>query len=178
MAWEIDSAHSSIEFSVKHMMVSTVKGRFTRFTGTFDLDEANHNASKANFNIETASIDSSDVNRDNHLRSPDFFDAAAYPATTFTSTQINKKNDTQYDVTGDLTLHGVTKSVVLAVTLEGKFTSLYGKETYAFSGSTSINRKEFGLNWNQALEAGGVLVSEKVNISFELQVNAPANVTA
>lgn len=174
MAWELNNAHSLVEFSVKHMVVSTVKGRFNTFSGTFEIDEQNPAASKVDVTIQTASISTGDDNRDNHLRSPDFFDAAQYPTITYTSTSVEKLSDEKYRVTGDLNMHGVTKPVTLDVTYEGQTKDMQGQRLAGFSATTSINRKDFGLTWNVALEAGSVMVSEKVNIAIEAQVIEPA----
>jgi len=170
MAWEIDPKHSLIEFSVRHMMVTTVKGRFTEFTGDFDLNEENPAASKVDVTIQVASISTGDEGRDGHLRSADFFETEKYPTATFKSTRIEKLSGDKFRVYGDLTLHGVTREVPLDVTLEGQTTNMQGRRLIAFSASTTINRKDFNLNWNVALETGGVLVSENVKISIEAQV--------
>jgi polyisoprenoid-binding protein YceI len=176
MAWEIDAAHSLVEFSVKHMMVSTVKGRFGQYSGVLDLDEPNPHDSKVDVTIQTGSIDTHDPNRDAHLRSADFFDAEKYPTITFKSTTVEKLSDEEYRVTGDLTMHGVTREVPLQVTLEGQTKDMQGKRRAGFSIRTAVNRKDFGLNWNVALEAGGVLVGEKVNINIEAEVIETADV--
>ena len=177
MKYEFDAAHSAIEFTVKHMMVSTVRGRFKTFTGDLDIDEQNPAASSVDFNIDVASVDTGQEARDNHLRSPDFFDVAQFPTITYKSTAVEPSGDNTYRVTGDLTIHGVTKSHTLEVTREGPATSPYGKVVNAFSISTKISRKEFGLEWNVALESGGWLVSDEVKIHIEAEVTAavPAN---
>ncbi len=169
MAWEIDAAHSWIEFSVKHMMVTTVKGRFTKYSGVVELDEQNPSASTVDVTIDVNSVYSGDEKRDGHLRSADFFDAETYPTITYKSTKVEEIGDDRFRITGDLTMHGVTKEVVFDANLEGRAKNPWGKNVAAFSISTSVNRKDFGLNWNVALETGGVLVSEKVNISIEAQ---------
>lgn len=169
MAWELDTAHSLIEFSVKHMMVSTVKGRFTKHSGVLELDEQNPSASKVDVTIDVNSVYSGDEKRDAHLRSADFFDAETYPTITYKSKKVEEIGDEKFRITGDLTMHGVTKEVVLDASLEGQATNPWGKRVAAFSISTSVNRKDFGLNWNVALETGGVLVSEKVNINIEAE---------
>lgn len=169
MAWELDTAHSLIEFSVKHMMVSTVKGRFTKHSGVLELDEQNPSASKVDVTIDVNSVYSGDEKRDAHLRSADFFDAETYPTITYKSKKVEEIGDEKFRITGDLTMHGVTKEVVLDASLEGQATNPWGKRVAAFSIHTSVNRKDFGLNWNVALETGGVLVSEKVNINIEAE---------
>lgn len=169
MAWELDTAHSLIEFSVKHMMVTTVKGRFTQHSGVLELDEQNPSASKVDVTIDVNSVYTGDEKRDGHLRSADFFDAEKYPTITYKSTKVEELSNDRFRITGDLTMHGVTKQVVFDANLEGRAKNPWGKNVAAFSISTSVNRKDFDLNWNVALEAGGVLVSEKVNINIEAQ---------
>jgi len=179
MKWNIDSAHSSAEFAVKHMMISTVKGHFSTISGSFDFEEANpHNAS-VEASIEVASINTRDEKRDGHLSSPDFLDVANYPNITFKSTQVEKTGDNEFKVTGDLTIRDVTKPVVLEVEYNGQSKSPWGTSVAGFSAKTSINRKDFGLSWNVALETGGWLVGDKVNISLEVEgVLQAAEVTA
>ena len=178
MAYEFDQAHSIIEFAVKHMMVTTVKGRFKQFNGIVDIDEQNPAASVVNITIDVASVDTGNDGRDGHLRSPDFFDPEKYPTITFTSTKIEPLGGERYRVTGDLTAHGVTKSHTLEVTREGATTNMQGKKIVAFSLDTKLSRKEFGLEWNVALESGGWLVSDEVKVSVEAQVVEAAPVTA
>ena len=178
MAYEIDQAHSLVEFSVKHMMVTTVKGRFKQFSGVVKIDEANPAASEVDVTIDVASIDTGAEPRDNHLRSADFFDAQKYPTITFKSTKVEPKGNEKYHVTGDLTIHGVTKPHTLEVTREGQTTNMQGKQLQAFSLNTKISRKEFGLEWNVALESGGWLVADEVKISVEAEVLEAATVAA
>lgn len=178
MAWEIDQAHSLIEFSAKHLMVTTVKGRFTQFSGKIDLDEANPAASVVDVTIDANSVSTGDEKRDGHLRSPDFFDAAQYPTLTFKSTRVEQVGDDSARVYGDLTIKGVTRPVTLEVTREGETKNMRGERLMGFSVRTSINRKDWGLNWNVALETGGVLVGEKINISIDAEVFEPAPATA
>ena len=167
--WKIDPSHSGIHFTVRHMVVSKVRGTFERWEGSIELDEANPSASKVTVHIEPASITTHEPQRDTHLRSPDFFDVEKYPALTFVSTRVEKVGDNGYRVTGDLTLRGVTKPVVLDVEALASGEDPYGNERIGFQAETSINRKDFGLNWNQVLEAGGVLVGDKVEISLDVQ---------
>jgi len=169
MAWELDTAHSLIEFSVKHMMISTAKGRFNTFSGTLDLDEQNPQASSVDVTIDIGSVNTGDLNRDGHLRNADFFDVEHYPTATFTSTQVEPLGDDRYRVYGDLTIRDITHPVTLDVTVEAVITDLHGKRRAGFSAQTSFNRKDFGLNWNVALETGGVLVSDKVTVNIEAQ---------
>lgn len=178
MKYEFDAAHSQIEFTVKHMMVSTVRGRFNKFSGDLDLDEQNPAASSVDFTIDVASVDTNQEARDNHLRSPDFFDIAQFPTITYKSTKVEPQGDNRYRVTGDLTIHGVTKPHTLEVTREGPATSPYGKQVNAFSMDTKISRKEFGLEWNVALESGGWLVSDEVKIHIEAEVTEAVPATA
>lgn len=178
MAWEIDNAHTLIEFSAKHMMVTTVKGRFTKFSGVIDLDEPNHSASRVDVTIDATSITTGDENRDGHLKSPDFLDTANYPTITFKSTSIDTRDEDHAKVTGDLTVHGVTKPVVLDVTREGVTKNMRGERLLGYSVRTTINREDFGLVWNVALEAGGWLVGKNININIEAEVFEPAAAAA
>src|SRR5579862_9501837 len=170
MAWNLDTAHTQVEFTVKQMMVATVRGRFNRFSGVLNLDEANPSASSVNITIETASIDTGQEGRDNHLRGPDFFDATQFPTITFVSTRVEGLGGERYRVVGDLTMHGVTRELPLEVSVEGPFKDLQGKRRAAFAIHGELNRKDFGLNWNVALEQGGWLVSDKVGLNIEAQV--------
>ena len=174
MAWELDVAHTQIEFAVKHMMISTVKGHFDKFRGTFHVDEDNIPASRIAIEIDTASINSNQEFRDNHLRSADFFDVEQYPTITFTSTQIERTGEETAKVTGDLTIKGVTHPVTLDVTLEGDITDMKGQRRQAYSATTTISRKQWGLEWNVALESGGWLVGDSVKIAIDAEVFVPA----
>jgi polyisoprenoid-binding protein YceI len=169
MAWELDSAHTQVEFTVKHMMVTTVRGRFTTFGGVLDLDEQHPNASSVNITIQAASVDTGQEGRDTHLRSADFFDVVQYPTITFVSKRFESLGGERYRVTGDLTIHGVTREVPLEVDVEGPIKDMQGKRRAAFSIRGEISRKEFGLNWNVALESGGWLVSDKVALVVEAE---------
>ncbi len=168
--WAIDTAHSLVEFSVKHMMVTTVKGRFQKVSGTVTVDEANIADSAIDVVIETASVDTRDERRDGHLRSPDFFDAEKFPQITFKSTHVERHGDDGLRITGDLAMHGVTHSVTLDTTINGRGKSPQGKEVAGLSATTKINRKDYGLVWNVGLETGGVLVSDDVKISLEIEL--------
>ena len=167
--WNIDSSHSGVHFAVRHMVVAKVRGAFTRYQGTIDFDEKKPEASKVSVRIEAASIDTREPQRDAHLRSADFFDVERYPTLSFESTKVQKLKGNNYRLTGDLVIHGVTKPVELEVEFLGVGKDPYGNERIGFQAETSINRKDFGLNWNQALETGGVLVGDKVEISIDLQ---------
>jgi polyisoprenoid-binding protein YceI len=171
--WTIDKSHSLAEFSVRHMMVSTTRGQFTDVSGSLTIDESNLANSSVNAVIGVASITTRDEKRDEHLKSADFFDAANFPTITFNSTSIKVKNDTDLVVTGDLTIHGVTRSVDIKAELNGFNTSPWGNRVVGFSGDTEISRKDFGLEWNVALETGGMLVGDKVKIHLEVEA-APA----
>jgi polyisoprenoid-binding protein YceI len=168
MAWEIDPVHSQVTFSVKHMMISTVKGHFRVLSGKLDIDEQHPESSWVEAEVDTASIDTREPNRDGHLRSPDFFDAEHYPKLVFKSKKVEPLGDSEYRVLGDLTIRGVTKEVAFTGEYSGQLKDMYGLQRAGLSAKTTINRKDFGLNWNKALESGGVLVGDKVNIEIDL----------
>ena len=177
--YTIDPAHSSIEFSTKHMMVTTVRGRFTEYGGEVEAASAGEpETARGSFAIKTASVDTGNEQRDGHLRSGDFFDVEKYPEITFRSTGIEKTGDNTYSVTGDLTIKDVTRPVTLAVEVEAAFNDPFGNERVGLSASTEINRTDWGLNWNQTLEAGRLLVSEKVKISAEVALVRPVAAAA
>lgn len=168
--WSIDPAHSSASFKVKHMMISDVRGSFRDLQGTVTIDESNLANSRIDVTIVTASIDTGIQKRDDHLRSADFFDVAKYPNLTFSSKQIRKVKNDEFEIVGDLTLHGVTKEVVLNVTGPTKEAKdPWGNMRKAAQATTKINRKDFGLTWNSALETGGVLVGEEIRIELDVQ---------
>lgn len=166
--WTIDPSHSVVEFAVKHMVFATAKGRFSTFSGTIDLNNEDITKSTVDISIDAASVDTRDSGRDEHLRSADFFDVEKFPTLTFKSTSVEARGD-DLKVTGDLTIHGVTKSVVLDAEFNGTGKNPWGKQVISYSASTKVNRKDFGLNWNAALEAGGMLVSDDVKISIEIE---------
>lgn len=178
MAWEIDTAHSVIEFSTKHLMVTTAKGRFTKFSGKIDIDEANPAASVVDVTIDVNSVSTGDEKRDGHLRSPDFFDVEHYPTATFKSTKVELLGADSARVFGDLTLKGVSRPVTLEVTREGETKNMRGERMMGFSVRTSISRKEWDLTWNVALESGGVLVGDKITITIDAEVFEPASVVS
>jgi polyisoprenoid-binding protein YceI len=167
--WKIDPSHSAIAFSVRHMVVSKTRGRFTKWSGQLRFDPADPAASSVEVNIEPASLDTADADRDAHLRSPDFFDVEKFPTASFRSTKVEGKGGDRYKITGDLTVHGVTKPVVLDVTYEGSGKDPWGGERAGFNATTSLDRKQFGLEWNKALETGGLLVGEKVDLTLEIE---------
>jgi polyisoprenoid-binding protein YceI len=166
--WTIDPAHSLVEFSVRHMMISTVKGRFTGIQGTIVDVAENPSLSSVEVEIDPASISTADDKRDGHLRSPDFFDVETYPKITFKSTSVQGTR-AEFKVTGDLTVRDQTRPVTLDVTFNGTGTNPYGKNIASFSATTRLNRKDFGLSWNVALETGGVLVSDHFKLEIEIQ---------
>lgn len=169
MAWNIDPTHSEVIFSVKHMMVSTVRGNFKVFGGKLEIDAQHPENSWVEAQADAASVDTREPNRDNHLRSADFFDAENYPTITFKSKKIEPVSNNEYRVLGDLTLHGVTKEVLFNAEYSGQVKDPYGKQRAGLSAKTSINRKDFGLTWNALLETGGAVVSDKVNVELELE---------
>jgi len=179
MAWQLDPAHSEIQFSAKHLMISTVRGRFHKFTATVDGDEQNPTAAQVDVQIEAASIDTRDEKRDAHLRSPDFLDVENYPYITFKSKRVEKIDDSNGKLIGDLTIRDVTREVVLDVEYAGQAKTPWGTTSAGFSASTKINRKDWNLNWNVALETGGWLVGDQITINIELelvkQVEQPAD---
>jgi len=168
--WTVDKAHSSVEFSVKHMMFTTVKGQFTDFDATVVEDAADPARSSVEATINVGSIDTRDEKRDAHLRSADFFLADEHPTMTFKSTQVVPRGEDKFAVTGDLTIRGVTRQVTLDATKNGAGTNPWGMQVAGYSAATQINRKDFGLQWNVALETGGMLVGDTVKISLELEL--------
>lgn len=167
--WELDPAHTLVEFAVKHMMFTTVKGRFTGVTGRIRYDEAEPTHSSVEAELEAASIDTRVADRDAHLRSADFLEVERYPRITFHSERIEKKGDNEYDITGPLTIHGQTRPVTLRTELTGKGKDPWGGQRMGFRAETTIRRGDYGLIWNAALEAGGVLVGEEVRILIETE---------
>ena len=168
MAWEIDPVHSQVTFSVKHMMVSTVRGQFKVLSGKLDIDEQHPENSWIEAEVDAASIDTRDEKRDGHLRSPDIFNVEQYPTITFKSTKVEPIGDDEYRVTGNLTMHGITKEVTFDAEYSGQLKDIFGLRRAGLSAKATINRKDFDLNWNVALETGGVLVGDKVTIGIDL----------
>ena len=166
--WKLDPAHTTVEFIAKHMMITTVKGRFAEFEGTIVADEQNLADSDVSVTLKTASIDTRSDQRDAHLRSPDFLDVENFPEVTFRSTGVVGTKD-QFRLTGDLTIRGTTRPITLDVTFEGTGKDPWGGTRSAFSASGKFDRRDFGLTWNVALEAGGILVSNDVKIQIEAQ---------
>jgi polyisoprenoid-binding protein YceI len=169
--WTIDSTHAEVGFSVRHLMISTVRGRFGAVAGTVIADDEEPKNSKVDVTIDVSSIDTRQEMRDNHLRSPDFFDVANHPTMHFVSERIEgDPRKGEFQIIGDLTIRGVTRQVALDATLEGETRDPWGKERAGFSASGKVNRTDFGLNWNQALEAGGVVVSDEVKLSIDVEL--------
>ena len=170
MQWKLDTTHTQVGFSVKHMAISTVRGRFTRFDGAGETDDAGR-VTKAGFTIDTASIDTNQEQRDAHLRSADFFDAEGHPTLTFTSTSVTQ-DGSDITIVGDFTMRGVTRSLTLKGETAPTVKDPWGMTRTALTLEGKLNRKEWGLNWNQALELGGLMVSEDVKLSIELEATA------
>lgn len=167
--WDFDLVHSSINFHVRHLMVSKVHGRFTKWSGVLQLDDEDLARSSVEVTIDASSIDTQEPKRDDHLRSADFLEVEKFPAVTFKSTQVTREGDERYRVTGDLTIHGVTRSVTLDVEGGARVADPWGGTRTGFSARTSISRKDYGLTWNVALEAGGFVVGDKLDITLEIE---------
>jgi polyisoprenoid-binding protein YceI len=166
--WTIDPTHSRLGFVARHAMVTKVRGAFTEFAGTAHLDATDPAATTAEVVIQVASIDTGNGQRDEHLRTNDFFDAPTHPEITFTSTGVQAKDASTFALTGDLSIKGTTKPVTIEFEHTGVATDAFGNLRAGFEGSTVINRKDWGVNWNAGLEAGGVLVSEKITLEFDV----------
>jgi polyisoprenoid-binding protein YceI len=164
----LDVAHSRLGFVARHAMVTKVRGAFNDFEGTAHLDGDDPTKSSASVSIEVASVDTRQPQRDDHLRTNDFFDAATYPKITFVSTSVERLDEETFRMTGDLTIKNVTKAVSVDFEYSGSATDPYGNQRVGFEGSTVINRKDFGVNFNAVLETGGVMVSEKITLEFEI----------
>jgi polyisoprenoid-binding protein YceI len=170
--YAVDKTHSEVLFSVKHL-VSRVSGQFQDFAGTILIDRAKPEASSAEFTIKATSISTKETRRDDHLRSPDFFDVAKFPEITFKSTKVTPKEKDAFEVTGDLTMHGVTKPVVLAVGFLGDIKDQMGNDKAGFEATTTLNRKDFGILWNKALDQGGYVLGDDVKIVINLEAAKP-----
>jgi polyisoprenoid-binding protein YceI len=168
--WAIDPDHSQIGFTVRHMMFATVKGWFTAYDATIALDEADPTSSRVSVRVDTASVDTGVAQRDAHLRSADFFDADEHPQMMFESRRIESKGGGRWQVTGDLSIRGITRDLVLEVEEQGRGVDPWGGQRVGYSVSGKLDRTEYGLRWNQALEAGGVLVSDEVRLIIEVQL--------
>jgi polyisoprenoid-binding protein YceI len=172
--WIIDAAHTNVGFSIKHLMISTVRGSFTQAQGTVKVDENDPTTAEIDITIATASVTTRDEKRDAHLRSPDFFDAERFPTMTFRSKRVERASGDSFRVIGDLTIRDVTKEVGLDVELLGRVKDPWGNEKAGFEATTKINRSDYGLTWNAALETGGVLVGDEVKISIEAELQKQA----
>ncbi len=168
--WKIEKSHSNINFSVSHLVVSEVTGKFKEFSGTIESGKDDFSDMKVDIAIKSNSVDTDEPKRDGHLKGPDFFNAAIDSIVTFRSTKVEKNGEGKYKVTGDLTMRGVTKQVILDALLKGKTKSPWGQTVAIFKSSTSINRTEWGLKWNKGLEAGGLLVGENVDLIFNIEL--------
>ena len=169
--WTVDATHTSVGFTIKHMMFSKVKGSFGAVEGELTGDPQQLENANINFTIDVSSINTNNEDRDNHLRSGDFFDVETYPQMTFTSTNITKTSDDTYDITVDMTIKDVTNSVTFKASYEGTGKNPWGVDVAGFEVDGKIKREDFGLTWNQVLEAGGVLVGSDININMDVQVN-------
>jgi polyisoprenoid-binding protein YceI len=167
--WQVDGAHSAVNLAVRHMVITKVRGHFERWSAKVQLDTADLTRSSVEVDIEAASIETGVADRDAHLRSPDFLDAAKYPTLSYRSRRVEAASKDRLRVIGDLTIRDVTREVVLDVEYGGQGKDPWGNTRVGFTASASLNRKEFGLTWNQALETGGVLVADRVDIEIELQ---------
>ena len=165
--YAVDPAHSTVEFVVRHLMISKVRGRFSAFQGRLDLDPSG-SLIAAQATIDAASIDTREAQRDAHLKSPDFFDAEKFPELSFYSTRVEGSGD-RFQIYGDLTIHGVTRPVVLDATFEGRGNDPWGGQRVGYSAHTTINRKDYGLTWNAALETGGVVVGDEIRIELNVE---------
>jgi polyisoprenoid-binding protein YceI len=167
--WQIDNAHSGIGFSVRHLLVSKVRGRFTKWSGILEIDDDQPQQSRVAIRIDAASIDTNEPQRDAHLRSEDFLDTANFPEITFTSTRVDRLSAEELRITGDLTIRGITHPAVLEVEQGGQIKDPWGLDRRGFSGHTTIDRKAFNVSFNQVLDAGGLALGEKVEITLELE---------
>jgi polyisoprenoid-binding protein YceI len=167
--WEIDSSHSSLQFSVRHLVIAKVRGSFARWTGTIQVPNGDFSSATVAVTIDASSIDTGVADRDGHLKSPDFFDVAQYPELRFVGKRVQPRSDAEIDVVGDLTLKGVTREVVLRVEQHGQTKDPWGNVRAAFTATTSIDRKDFGLTYNQVLETGGVMVGDRVDIEADIE---------
>jgi polyisoprenoid-binding protein YceI len=167
--YTLDLAHTRIGFSARHAMVTKVRGQFNEFTGTAHLDAENPSNSKVDITIKVASIDTRNADRDAHLRTNDFLAMDEFPEITFSSTRVEQAGENKFDVTGDLTIRGISKPVTVNFELNGGAQDPYGNFRVGFDGHATINRKDWGVSWNAAMEAGGVMVSDKVNLEFEVE---------
>ena len=167
--WEIDSSHSSVHFSVRHLVIAKVRGTFARWSGTVHVPDGDFSRATASVTLDASSINTGVDQRDAHLKSPDFFDVAQYPELRFVGRRVEPRAEADIDIIGDLTIKGTTREVVLRVEQHGQAKDPWGNVRAAFTAKTSIDRKDFGLTWNQALETGGVMVGDRVDIEAEIE---------
>lgn len=167
--WGLDPTHSGVSFTIKHMMFSKVRGSFKSFEASIEADPSDLTTASVSFSVDLASVDTNNADRDNHLKSADFFDVENHPKMTFTAKSIAKNGDGSYAMTGDLSLHGVTKSETFTVEFEGEGKDPWGNTKAAFHAAGTVNRTDYGLKWNAALEAGGFLVGDEVKVEIEVQ---------
>jgi polyisoprenoid-binding protein YceI len=172
--WQFDMQHSGIAFSVRHLLVSRVRGRFTRFTGTLRFDQDDPIASSVEVQIDTSSVDTSEPQRDAHLKSPDFLDVASHPEMTFKSTRVERASERTLKVHGDLTIRKVTRPVVLEVELGGVLRDPWGQERVGFTARTMVDRKEFGITFNQVLDHGGLALGEQITVEIDVEATQVA----
>ena len=170
MAWTIDKSHSEIQLSVRHMMISKVRGRFESFSGTVDFNEENPAASAVDVTIDASTINTRDAQRDGHLKSADFLNVEEFPALSFKSKRVEVLGENKGRIYGDLTIRDISREVVLDAEYTGQAKSPWGTTSAGFSATTSFDRKDWGLGWNQALETGGILVGDKVDVSIDLEL--------
>ena len=168
-SWEIDPAHSNVQFGVRHLMISTVRGKFTKFTATAAGDEKDAAHASVQASVDVASIDTGDEKRDAHLKTPDFFDAEKFPTITFKSTKVEAAGDRRFKLHGDLTMHGVTKPVVLDVEATPEVKGMRGETRAGARATTKINRKDFGINWSKSMDGGGVVVGDEVEVTIDVE---------
>jgi polyisoprenoid-binding protein YceI len=167
--WEIDPAHSSIQFGVRHLMISTVRGKFPKFTATVTGDEKDPTSTVIEASIDAASIDTKESKRDEHLRGADFFDVAKYPTITFKSTKVEQAGGRRFKVHGDLTMHGVTKPVALDVEVTPQVKGMRGETRAGARATTKVNRKDFGINWSKTMDGGGLVVGDDVDVTIDVE---------
>jgi polyisoprenoid-binding protein YceI len=167
--WEIDSSHSSVHFAVRHLVIAKVRGSFARWSGTVHVPDGDFSKATVAVAIDASSIDTGVADRDAHLKSADFFDVAKYPELRFIGKRVQARSDADIDVVGDLTIKGITREVVLRVEQHGQAKDPWGNLRVAFSAKTSLDRKDFGLTWNQVLETGGVMVGDRVEIEADIE---------
>ena len=174
--WEIDSSHSSVHFSVRHLVIAKVRGSFARWSGTIQAPDGDFSKATVSVTIDASSIDTGVADRDAHLKSPDFLDVVQHPELRFVAKRVEPRSVGEVDVVGDLTLKGTTREVVLRVEQHGQAKDPWGNVRAAFTAKTSIDRKDFGLAWNQVLETGGVMVGDRVDIEAEIEAVKQAEV--